>query len=81
MQASINLSESKYSNTFFTNVQANPAEYFKRLRREYIQKEIKRFDGLENFNTERALMHAADAGTLKVEVCQRRGYKQVTFTI
>lgn len=81
MQATINLSEAKYSSTFFANLQSKPGEYFKRLRREYIAKEIKRFDGLESFNTERALMQAADAGSLAVEVSQRRGYKQITFTL
>jgi hypothetical protein len=78
--ASINLSESVYSSTYFENLQNNPSKYFLDLRIKYVQKEIKRFDGLESFSKEIILVKAAKENRLNVEISQRKGYKSITFT-
>lgn len=74
---SINLSEKKYSETYFYNLKNNPSEYFMKLRRDIISKEIKNV--FIQFNQEIKLCRAAQEKTLNVEISQRRGYKCITF--
>ena len=76
--ASINLSQKKYSETYFENLSLNPGKYFMQLRTAHIQKEIL-FSDLRQFNREIELCHSARENRMTVEVSQRRGYKVVTF--
>lgn len=80
-QAQINLSENKYSETYFKNLVENPSDYFIKLRRMYVQKEINRFDGLENFMNDSKMFRAAQSNQINVELQQRKGYKLAIFTI
>ena len=47
--ASINLSQKKYSETYFENLLLNPGKYFIQLRAAHIRKEIL-FSDLKQFN-------------------------------
>lgn len=76
--ATINLSQKKYSQAYFDNLMLNPGDCFIKLRTAHIEKEIV-FSDIRQFNKEIVLCRAALAGTLKVEIGQRKGYKNVIF--
>lgn len=79
IEASLNISESKYNQYFFDGILSDPVKYFTRFKIEYVQKELKRFDGMENFMNQIAFRKACENNTLRVEILQRKGYKKVVF--